>query len=97
MAARRLSFGSFGRIALLKQSFQVDCYSINLFPSRFICFQGRLVIYSLSNRFVTCLQASVYNINAYIFIVSVFVNITTYLQIGQFLFVNPNLKRHIVS
>jgi len=94
MAARRVSFG---RIALLKQSFQVDCYSINRFPSPCIFFQGRLAIYLLSNRFVTCLQASVYNINTYIFIVSFFVNITTYLQIGQFLFVNPNLKRYIVS
>ena len=45
IAARRVSFG---RIALLKQSFQVDRYSINLFPSRFIFFRGRLVIYSLS-------------------------------------------------
>ena len=71
MAAKKVSFG---RFALLKQSVQVDCYSINLCPSPCIFFQGRLVIYLLSNRFVTCLQASVYNINAYIFIVSVFVN-----------------------
>ena len=71
MAAKKVSFG---RIALLKESFQVDCYSINLLPCPCIFFQCRLVIYLLSNRFVTCLQASIYNINAYIFKVSFFVS-----------------------